>query len=44
MIGVLLTFAMLSSTAASCPFEWAHYVPGNASGVTVVFDLTDRET
>lgn len=34
MIGVLLTFAMLSGAPASCPLEQAHYALRGAPGVT----------
>ena len=45
MIGALLTFAMLSSTAASRPLEQAHRVPWNTPGFPAEsFDLTNRET
>jgi len=37
MIGVLLTFAVLSSTPASCPLEQARYVLRNAPGFTAAF-------
>jgi hypothetical protein len=37
MIGALLTFAVLSSAAASCPLERAHYVLRTAPGFTATF-------
>jgi hypothetical protein len=37
MIGVLLTFAVLSSPAASCPLERANYVLRDAPGFTAGF-------
>jgi hypothetical protein len=42
MIGMLLTFAMLSSTAASCPLERAHYVLRDAPGVVAGFRPVER--
>lgn len=37
MIGVLLTFAVLSSPPGSCPLEQAHYVLRGAPGFTAAF-------
>jgi hypothetical protein len=42
MIGVLLTFAMLSSPAAVCPLEQAHYILRDAPGVTAGFRPVER--
>jgi len=42
MIGVLLTLAVLSSPAATCPLEQAHYALRDAPGVTAGFRSVER--